>query len=1021
MKQIISCACLFFLGLTGKSQTDFCYWIEPDATYINAEFDGADDYSELIQLPFSFDFFGEIYNEVVLTAKGTIVLGNEGYTDFLPSAFPDPLTGETSQQYNHICGFWSDFDFSGSGDLYYKVTDEALYVNYINVGYWPHQSDLTNSFQMIISASGSEIIGNGNNVQFYYKDMQWANSMRNGASDGFDAEANLAIVGADKQSGPDHFTFGRFNLENENYNGPYGITQTTQDGLFWLNKKVIAFNTATNGANTPPGMVMNVCPDFGLCSGQYQFELFFTSSENTQAVNADIAGFPAGLNYIVTTYPSAVRMTGNLYIEDAAPGAYNMVVTATDAGNPSESATADLSLNVAPNDIELAISGDTMFCRGTSVELTATAGMDYYFWNNGDQDATATYDDAGPAKLIALKDGCYLETFHNLLLDTVFFPQLNGGNFPIIICSGQDTVVCVQEEFASYSWQVEPGYEGAFIEGEPLNQQCAHVVGGDGHYRVTVEDEEGCTGFNLKIVEATDLILPLSNPDPQCDLSQPVQMEGGVQLLEDNLLVYAISTNNFGWQGSYLNIYVIHADGSADTSFFTSFDNLANFDDMVITSGDSIAIEYVPNGNDFQGNSLWIINCYESTPITIPAPLTAGIVWSGMASCPGEPLPGQWSVEGPEGWTISNDQFFDMEFGAAVASEYAVCFLPDVCLSPYCYSISFPDSVDVEINQPDSIPFCGLESLMIQAIADPDYEVTWTGEGITVSEDQINAQVGPYPGYGTTVITVSQSNYCYSDSDSLVINYYEDVSSATFGNVTICGEPVVADPFPGTQNDEYIDCIWTNILSGQFTISPTYTFTEPGDFSAQFLNDCSASDVLGFIALSDSMPQVLSSVYGGTVFCDNDGVEIFSTDQTNGSYMWSIEPADAGTIVTIQEDSIYVDFNDGYAGYAVINVEAMNICGSSGTVELETLIDDCSLVAESVESSIHLYPNPAREYLIIDSPYTIESVELFNLVGQRFSSTKDQMIHLETLPAGMYVIRLKTTAGVFHQQLEILR
>jgi hypothetical protein len=1021
MKQFICCTFLFLFVMSCQAQTDLCYWIEPDDTYINAGFNGADNYSEPIPLPFNFNFFGEIFNEVILTSKGTIAMGNEGYVDFTPSAFPNPLADETSQQYDHICGFWSDFDFSGSGELYYKVTDEALYVNYINVGYWPHQSDLTNSFQMIICATGSDVIGNGKNVQFYYKDMQWANSALNGASDGFDAQASIAIIGADRESGTDHFAFGRFNLEAENYNGPYGNTPATQDGLYWLNKKVIAFNTATNGTNTPPGMVSNVCPDFKLCQDQYQFELVFTSSENQQSISADMIGFPDGMNYSVSNYPSAAVLTGSVNIEDAVPGDYNLEITATDAGTQPESITVDLSLNISPNTIALEISGETTFCAGTSVDLSATPGMDYYLWSNGEQDETASYNTGGPVLLIAMKDGCYLESTELLETTPYFIPQLIGGNNPIQVCPGQDTLVCVVGEYVSYSWQIYPDHEGEFVEGEPLNQACAHVAGTEGHYKVTVEDEDGCLGFNIKIVTSPAVEIPLTNPDPQCDLNMPVQMLGGVEIIEDNLIIYALSTNSNGWQGSYLNIYLVHADGTSDTSFFTSFNTFSIYDDLLIMSGDSIAIEYVANGNDLQGNSLWIFNCYETTPWIIAAPLTSEIVWTGMATCPGQPLPGQWTVEGPEGWTISDDEIFDMEFSAVILGDYEVCFDADACLIPYCYTISFPENIDVEIDQPDTISLCGDETLLITASTNPDYELTWTGDGLTVSEELVNAQVGPYSGSGSTLITVSQSNQCYSDRDSLMILYWEDVSAYTFDDVNLCGEPVIADPFPGTEDDEYIDCIWTNVLSGVSDVSPNFTFFEPGVYSVQFINDCSASEVISFDAVLDSIPQLLSTIYGGSVFCDNEGIEIFSTDQTNGTYSWSIEPPGAGTIVTLQEDSIYVDFMDGYAGDAIISVEATNECGSSGVVELVALIDNCSSVKEMMESAIQLYPNPANEFVMVVSPYPIESIELFNSIGQLFSKTNDQMIQLENLSAGMYFIRLKTSDGVFRKRLEIVR
>lgn len=102
------------LGIVAYSHAQFdnCFWIEPDDSYIHpdvAEWPGsfgsaANNYSAPIDLPFDFYFFGQTYNQVILTTEGTIVMGNTGYIDFLPSAFPNPLSSETTQQYNHICG-----------------------------------------------------------------------------------------------------------------------------------------------------------------------------------------------------------------------------------------------------------------------------------------------------------------------------------------------------------------------------------------------------------------------------------------------------------------------------------------------------------------------------------------------------------------------------------------------------------------------------------------------------------------------------------------------------------------------------------------------------------------------------------------------------------------------------------------------------------------------------------------------------------------------------------------------------
>jgi hypothetical protein len=153
-----------------------CHWINPDNSYVHpnpiqwpgSPGNSTDNYSGVINLGWDFNFFGQNFNQVVITTKGTIALGNTGYIDYLPSSFPTPLGTETNQQHDHICALWSDYDFGATGELYYKVTSNALYLNYIDVGYWPNQGDKTNTFQIIICEDGSGVLPDGNNVQFVH-------------------------------------------------------------------------------------------------------------------------------------------------------------------------------------------------------------------------------------------------------------------------------------------------------------------------------------------------------------------------------------------------------------------------------------------------------------------------------------------------------------------------------------------------------------------------------------------------------------------------------------------------------------------------------------------------------------------------------------------------------------------------------------------------------------------------------------------------------------------------------------
>ena len=74
-----------------------------------------------------------------------------------------------------VAAFWSDIDTRPlvSGTVKYKLNPTNLIVTWPGVGYFSGQTDKLNTFQIIISNGIDPLIGAGNNVAFYYNDMQW--------------------------------------------------------------------------------------------------------------------------------------------------------------------------------------------------------------------------------------------------------------------------------------------------------------------------------------------------------------------------------------------------------------------------------------------------------------------------------------------------------------------------------------------------------------------------------------------------------------------------------------------------------------------------------------------------------------------------------------------------------------------------------------------------------------------------------------------------------------------------------
>jgi polyhydroxybutyrate depolymerase len=64
-------------------------------------------------------------------------------------------------------------------------------------------------------------------------------------------------------------------------------------------------------------------------------------------------------------------------------------------------------------------------------------------------------------------------------------------------------------------------------------------------------------------------------------------------------------------------------------------------------------------------------------------------------------------------------------------------------------------------------------------------------------------------------------------------------------------------------------------------------------------------------------------------------------------------------------------------------------------------------------NSVSVYPNPAKDFLSIETTYNIERVEIFNITGQRvYAGTQpNQPISLSDLNPGIYLLKIETDAG----------
>ena len=213
-----------------------CY-VEPDPSYTLAMAPNDDGSSALITIPFDFCMYGQVYNSFYINNNGNITFTST-LAAFSSTAFP-------SAGNQILAPFWADVDTrGGNGEVWYKVTPTAVYINWEDVGYYSMQGDKLNTFQLIITDGADPAVESGN-VAFCYQDMQWTTGSASSGVAGFGGIP--ATCGANKGDGISYFLIAQFDHAGNDFDGALG----SPDGISWLDDKSFYFNVCSAGNVQP--------------------------------------------------------------------------------------------------------------------------------------------------------------------------------------------------------------------------------------------------------------------------------------------------------------------------------------------------------------------------------------------------------------------------------------------------------------------------------------------------------------------------------------------------------------------------------------------------------------------------------------------------------------------------------------------------------------------------------------------------------------------------------------------------
>lgn len=554
-----------------------CY-VDPDGTYVLAMAPNDDGSSALINLPFTFCLYGTNYTSLYINNNGNVSFGTP-YGTFSASGFP-------STSFVMVAPFWADVDTrpAGGGQVLYKIKPNAIYVNWVGVGYYSMQTDKLNTFQLVLSDGTDSLIGIGNNVGFCYKDMQWTTGSASSGVGGFGGTP--ANVGANKGDGINYIQFGRFDQPGTAYDGPVGAN----DGISWLDYQSFEYSTCVTTGNVAPVFI-----DFSPAIANISFDcgtgdtIKLCATGDTLVMSATIldpnvsdivtmgvtSTSPVGFSVLSSTPGNPGTVTWQFVADPANYGMNVFTVTATDNGTPALSTTGTVVIFVDTTgtaSFNTNILGDTLLCAGETTTLSVPAIFDTYDWSTGSATTSSGVVGVGEHFVTLSLNGCYKTITQDVIELPDPSPIVLG---PLSICAGP-TSLSTDPSYVSFNWN---------LNGSTISTTSTATASTAGTLILTVTDTNGCTGDSTYTIVGAPSVA-ITGPLTGCtgdtlDLLATPNTTGTI--LWSNLAT--TFTNSVTSSGTYIAVFT---DAAGCTASDTVVVNLTITPNIFISTADSI-------------------------------------------------------------------------------------------------------------------------------------------------------------------------------------------------------------------------------------------------------------------------------------------------------------------------------------------------------------------------------------------------------------------------------------------------
>ncbi|MEO0405321.1 MAG: hypothetical protein AAF193_10650, partial [Bacteroidota bacterium] len=296
---------------------------------------------------------------------------------------------------------------------------------------------------------GSDYLGD-NNVQLCYLDMGWAHGDV-GGNGGFNGPT-AGVNGADAATSVDPgLQFGRFNINNSQYDGPGGAI----DGINWLDNKQFDFSVAGANANIPPIASFDAgCDTITVClNDTLDLGMSFLSPEAGQITTISAENDVIGYEVIDIENNNTAILDAIFVGSMDNLGVSSLTISATDDGEPA--GVTELNIFIEVIDVELpviTVSGDFDVCPLEGSVLVANDGFEEYSWSNGCDTQDCEHTTSGDYFVEGFVQGCVsrrdfeFEVEGLELLDVIFESPICEGDSSLAV------VVDDEDEYIDIEW-----------------------------------------------------------------------------------------------------------------------------------------------------------------------------------------------------------------------------------------------------------------------------------------------------------------------------------------------------------------------------------------------------------------------------------------------------------------------------------------------------------------------------------------------------------------------------------------